>query len=71
MIRNTRLLSGVSVLPRVEISEGVYAAIRLDEAEPAMDINRMHQIYGHANEDALRKTAKKYNWELTGKFHMS
>ena len=30
------------------------------------EINRMHQVFNHAGEEALRRTAKAYGWELTG-----
>jgi hypothetical protein len=31
------------------------------------DINRMHLVFNHAGEEVLRRTAKAYNWTLTGK----
>ena len=31
------------------------------------DINRLHRVFNHASEEVLRKTAKAYDWEVTGK----
>ena len=31
------------------------------------NINRMHQVYNHADEEKLRRTAKAYGWKITGK----
>ena len=33
-----------------------------------MDINRFHRTFGHPSEQAMRNTARFYNWQLTGKF---
>ena len=32
------------------------------------DINRMHKVFNHGSEEALRRTAKAYGWKVTGKF---
>jgi hypothetical protein len=31
------------------------------------DINHTHLVFNHAGEEAPRRTAKAYNWTLTGK----
>jgi hypothetical protein len=31
------------------------------------NINRFHQVFNHAGDEALRRTAKAYGWKLTGK----
>ena len=31
------------------------------------DINRLHRVLNHASKEVLRKTAKAYDWEVTGK----
>ena len=32
------------------------------------EINRFHRLLGHASEESMRRTAKHYNVQLTGKF---
>ena len=33
-----------------------------------VEINRFHRLLGHASEESMRRTAKHYNVQLTGKF---
>ena len=33
------------------------------------DINDLHKVFGHASENALRRSAKNYGWRITGTFH--
>ena len=62
-------LVGVALLPRSGDKSKGEMALPMREGSPtgSWDINRMHQVYNHAGEEALRKTAKAYGWKLTGK----
>ena len=70
--KNGRLL-GINLLPRSRPTKGEVAMSTRDdhneEDKPTKtwNINRMHQVFNHAGEEALRKTAKAYNWHVTGK----
>ena len=63
------VLVGVALLPRTgDKSKGEMAmATRGVSSTKSWDINRMHRVYNHAGEEALRKTAKAYGWTVTGK----
>ena len=72
--RNGRLV-GIDLLPRSQPSRGEVAMPAKEEQEgskptKSWDINRMHQVFNHASEEALRRTAKAYGWHLTGKMEV-
>ncbi|MGL5934164.1 MAG: hypothetical protein ACRCZI_00925 [Cetobacterium sp.] len=62
-------LCGVEILPRT----GSSFDSRDDVAAPATDtpkhwdINRLHAVFNHADEEVLRRTAAHYGWTVTGK----
>ena len=71
------ILCGVELLPRVgeALNVGSDDPVHEDSNETKtkkydnyMDINRFHKTYGHASEQAMKNTAKFYNWKLTGIF---
>ena len=66
-------LCGVEMVARTHSSkEEIALKVTEDEdksKKPSAywNINRMHLVFNHAGEEALRRTAKAYNWTLTGK----
>ena len=58
------ILCGVEIAPAVV--DGVATPV-LNGDKP-IDVNHLHRIFGHASEEALRKTAKFYGWTLKGQF---
>ena len=64
-------LVGVALLPRDGRSSKKEMAMPVQETtekpNKVWNINRMHRVYNHAGEDALRRTAKACGWKLTGK----
>ena len=66
------ILCGIELLPRVgeRLFEAVDGEPEDTKKKPAhyMDINRFHRTFGHPSEQAMRSTAKFYDWQLTGKF---
>jgi hypothetical protein len=60
------ILCGVELLPRLGETANVGEDGATDKPSGYMDINRFHRTYGHASEQAMRRTAKFYNWKLTG-----
>ena len=64
----TGQLVGVSLLPRSTSSTHEYAMPAQEEKSTKIwNINRFHQVFNHSHEEALRKTAKAYEWKVTGK----
>ena len=70
------VLFGVDLLPRVgeqaNVGEDEAAKTTAGKEEKKYDgyweVNKFHKIFGHASVDAMRATAKHYNWKLTGTF---
>ena len=62
-------LVGINLVPRLRPSSGEVALSAEEEPKPtkSWNINRLHQVFNHGNEESLRKTAKAYNWKVTGK----
>ena len=54
---------GVEIIPIVD--ENANAALVKGSR---INIQKLHEMLGHASEDVVRKTAKYYDWELFGKF---
>ena len=65
--KNGRLV-GINLVTRTRSNDGEFA-MQATEGEPTKtwNINRMHQVYNHADEEKLRRTAKAYGWKITGK----
>ena len=59
-------LVGVSLLPHSGRNRGQEMCMPA-EAKSTWNINQMHQVFNHAGEEALCKTAHLYNWKLVGK----
>ena len=71
--KNGRLV-GINLVTRTRSNTGELAMQAMeeganDDTKPTKtwNINRMHQVYNHANEEKLRRTAKIYGWKITGK----
>ena len=66
-------LVGITLLPNSGNVQGSEIAMPAREVftenkpKKTWDINQLHQVFNHANEETLRKTAKAYDWEVTGK----
>ena len=66
-------LCGVEMVARTHRSKDEIALKTTDGEDKSKkpsaywDINRMHLVFNHAGEEALRRTAMAYNWTLTGK----
>ena len=72
-------LCGIDLLPRTKGNKDDIAMPAGDEKKEDTkkkdkkektkhwDINRMHNVFNHASEEVLRKTAESYGWKVTGK----
>ena len=54
---------GVEIVPIVD--ENAHPALTKGSK---VNVQKLHEMLGHASEDVVRKTAKYYGWELFGKF---
>ena len=54
---------GVEIVPLVD--ENAHPALTKGSR---INIQKLHEMLGHASEDVVRKMAKYYGWELFGKF---
>ena len=54
---------GVEIVPIV--NENAHPALTKGSK---VNVQKLHEMLGHASEDVVRKTAKYYGWELFGKF---
>jgi Reverse transcriptase (RNA-dependent DNA polymerase) len=75
----TGSLCGVDILPRSGKGSKNDVAVPATEtatdedtvprgSKQSWDINRMHHVYNHADEETLRRTAAHFGWTVTGKF---
>ena len=65
-------LVGIMLLPntgdkKCDVAMPAREVLTDSKPKKVWDITRFHRIYNHAGEVMLRKTAKAYDWELTGK----
>ena len=72
-------LVGVDILPRQQnkATNSEMACPATEEPErqsntpngrQVWEINQLHRVLNHASEEVCRKTAKEYDWKVTGKF---
>ena len=64
--KNGRLV-GINLVTRTRSTDGEIAMPAKEEPTKTWNINRLHQVYNHADEEKLRHSAKAYGWKITGK----
>jgi len=57
---NSCLIPAVDIVPRYDI-----ASVGLTKGK-VINANKMHEILGHVSEETMRKTAKFYDWKISG-----
>ena len=50
------------------LPEVIYSGVSNTIIRKIHDINHLHKVFGHCGLDNLKKTAKMYDFKLSGKF---